>query len=111
MSILKSVEQYKKVIQEYILTHPKAESKEIWEALISYYPPSPTTTSTLFSSSKPTTFSGKALIAIIKSQPEEVVIESINHYLKDHSLPKQDGFFALLIAYFYYFAIFIILKD
>ena len=103
MSILKRVKQHKKVIQEYILTHPKAENKEIWEALINYYLSSPTPTSMLFFSSNPTTFSGKALIAIIKSQPEEEVIESMNHYLKDHALSKRDDFFALLIAYFYYF--------
>ena len=103
MSILKTVEQYKEVIQEYILTHPKAENKEIWEALISDYLSSSTTTPTLFSSSNSTAFSGKALIAIIKNQAEEEVLESINHYLKDHAIPKQDGFFALLIAYFYYF--------
>ncbi len=104
MSILQKVTQYKKRIQEYLKSNPTADHNKILQDLLKDYlgKNRDANPSTVFSKQPHSAPLAEALAEAIDNKDSNI-IDLINTHLKNNPINKNDDFFALLTAYFYYF--------
>ena len=106
MTTLQKVNQYKKRIHEYIETNPKTHHygilQNLLEDYLDKYHVANASTSTIFNQ-KPTSVPLARALAKAVYNNDDDIIDLINTHLKNEPINKNDNFFALLTAYFYYF--------
>lgn len=103
MTVLKVVNTYKKLIQSYLVANPQADERAVLEHLVlDYLRNYPVANRSIFTQ-KPDSVSLARSLAKALYNNDDNILGLINESLKENEIKKTDDFFALLIAYFYYF--------